>query len=298
MKFLALLLSFFTLNVCSKTIVILPQWHLLSSTDTQNITQSMSLPQYVNQTSIYLVLDDWVAKKKLDVIIAEGCQGEINQYFRKTFNGWNYEKLKSKVLDLNYQNITTHIPLKVEVRYRDDVLTYCGDSTELIKKHQKVISDLKGLVGFYARLIEYQLYNKQQFDAYKKALEEAQGKKEIKKPLKYLRSRISFLMGREAEILEKRNHFFVKAIQKHKDKKTFAIVIGARHLEHLKKLLKEENFEIQEIDEIMKTLPKKNPMDDLKRIFSELKKQHKENDEVLKEKRKKEKKAKKKNKKK
>ena len=80
--------------IFAKNIVLFGQFHLSSKTMTTEIEKSKDLPQYLNQKTIFLILDEWIRLKKVDLIISEGCVGELNSEFKKTFNGWSYKSLR------------------------------------------------------------------------------------------------------------------------------------------------------------------------------------------------------------
>ncbi|NJL24935.1 MAG: hypothetical protein HC902_07015 [Calothrix sp. SM1_5_4] len=58
-----------------KTVMLIKQWHLSPTTITKNFKEKY--PQERNQTAIYANLADNIKKGKIQLIVAEGCQGEI-----------------------------------------------------------------------------------------------------------------------------------------------------------------------------------------------------------------------------
>jgi hypothetical protein len=172
----------------TKTIALLGQYHLSGKTITTDIEASKKLPQFNNQKSIYLVIDEWVKQKKLNLLISEGCEGEINQDFKTVFNGWDYSSLKKLKESKSFKDVLSLVPLKIEAKYDEAIKTVCGDNQLLIKEHQLIFSDLKGYVGFFSRLKQSQPGTKM-YLAYLQALEESE-KKKIAKPIEYLKKKI------------------------------------------------------------------------------------------------------------
>ena len=245
------------------TVVLLGQWHLLSTQKTLDIKESKNLPQFPNQKAIYLILKDWISKGQLSEVIAEGCEGEIDEKFSLNFNGWDYKKLKSLSHEDSYADVMTSVPLKTEVLFGNSVKTMCGDNSVLIKKHQMIMSDLQGFAGFYFRLKEAkEKSNTRGFLAYQRALEEA-SKTKIKDPIHYCRNKLHTLLEKEKVVLEKRNEHFLKVISRNHFLKS-AVVIGYRHLAGLKKLLEKKGYRVETPDLIQETLPKTDFMSELK----------------------------------
>lgn len=239
----------------AKTVALLGQWHLTAKTLTHNISEGKKLPQFSNQKAIYLVLDEWIRGGKISLLIAEGCEGEIDKGFRQSFNGWDYAKLDKRKNNSEYEDILSLVPLKIEVKHKKKIRTVCGDDLSLIKAHQRVFSDLTGFVGFYERLKPSHKKNKA-FNAYKVALEELE-KKKIKEPITYLKKRIRTLFDKEKELIEKRNKSFVELVKRSNDE-VMAIVIGNRHLKGLEKDLKKIGIKVLRPSLIEETLPKTN----------------------------------------
>ena len=75
---------------------IYKQWHLLAKIKTDDIEFSKKrINQFKNQKFIYHHIDNLIKKKSIKAVISEGCQGEINSGFTRTFNSWNYKKLNN-----------------------------------------------------------------------------------------------------------------------------------------------------------------------------------------------------------
>ena len=262
LMFKILLLLLLSATAQAKTVILLPQWHLSPNTKTLDIEKSKDLVQYKNQTAIYLVLDEWIKNGKVDLLLAEGCTGSIDQNFSEVFNGWDYKRLKVQSKSKNYQDIMTLIPLKLEAKYADKLDTFCADDLALIKKHQLIFSDLRALVGIYSRLKEHK-NSPGKFSTYVKLLEESE-KIKIKKPIEYSRNKIKSLIRAEKEMISKRNEAFLIKIETSK-KQTIALIIGARHIPDLEKKLKKKAIKTKKIPLIKETLPKED-------FYSKLKK--------------------------
>lgn len=137
-----------------KTVYFIKQWHLAPTTNTTDIETAKKQPQYRNQSEIYTSIADLITEKKIDTVIAEGCEGEITRDFKNSFNGWSFEKLAKETLGKSYGAILTHVPLKAEVKFGDQVKTLCGDDLSQIKLAQLALSDLRGDVGYWQRIAE------------------------------------------------------------------------------------------------------------------------------------------------
>lgn len=223
------------------TVMVIKQWHLPPKTITKGFRERY--PQEKNQSAIYLALSDKIKKKKLQMIVAEGCEGEINQDFTQSFNGWDYDSLKAQSFRKRYDRIITLVPLKLEARYGDKVLTMCGDNNELIREGNLRLSNLRGWAGFWSRLTETDA------DAEKTKLYAEAAAELLKLPkttsVKELLPQIKEHLKEELDLFQKslaeRNDSFVKVIQA-KNVPTAAIVIGGLHAEDLKLKLEAAGF--------------------------------------------------------
>ncbi len=230
----------------------LPQWHLGPKANTLKIEESKKLPQYPNQKYIFEIISEWIEKGQLDLLIAEGCEGEIDEKFTSTYNGWNYKNLNEFILKPEFVDILTLVPLKLEVKYKDKIKTLCGDNLDLINKHQLVLSELRGNIGYLSRLIEYQ-NNPKLYQTYLKSLEETY-KEKIQEPLVFLKIKVKELEDLEKSLLIQRNTSFMNLIKKYKGKK-IALVIGARHIAQLKEDLLTEGILLNRVELLDGTLP-------------------------------------------
>lgn len=257
---------FWSVTALSKTVAILPQWHLSAGVNTSDIKVGRELPQYRNQTAIFLIMKEWIEGKKIDALLAEGCEGEINEDFPISFNSWNYKKLSKIRREENYNDVLTHLPLKLEALYREGIATHCADKTSLIKDHQLVQSDLRAYAGFYTRFMETKGKDSKRFNTFRKALEAEQGKP-ISNPVEFTRDKISKLLKKEKGFLEKRNIAFVEKIQTLKENK-LAVIIGARHVGDLKSRLERLGHKVIVPEILNESLPKVDPVSELEKLLN------------------------------
>ena len=225
----------------AKKVMLIKQWHLAPT----NITKSFKekYPQEKNQTAIYQSLNDLVKKKKLQIVVGEGCEGEIDSNFKTAFNGWDFESLQKQSHTKAYPRIVTHVPLKLEVRHGDKLLTLCGDSDKQIQEGNLRISNLRGWIGFWSRLSEHKtdpdklkLYSEAAADLMKVPKETS---------LEELQTKIKERIKQELELFQKsldeRNTSFVKALEG-REFDTAAIVVGGLHASDLKEKLQAAGF--------------------------------------------------------
>jgi hypothetical protein len=225
----------------AKKVMLIKQWHLPPTTITKSFKEKY--PQERNQTVIYQSLNDLVKKKKLQIVVAEGCEGEIGPDFKTAFNGWDLEALKKQAQTRGYERIVAHVPLKLEARHGDKVLTLCGDNDKQIQEGNLRISNLRGWIGFWSRLSEHKsdpeklkLYSEAAADVMKVPKDTSQEE---------LQTQIKERIKQELELLQKsineRNTSFVKALEG-RDFQTAAIVIGGLHATDLKEKLQAAGF--------------------------------------------------------
>ena len=189
-----------------------------------------------------------------------GCEQEIDESFKASFNGWNYNSLSKMTSRKEYSDIMTLIPLKLEAKHKSNVRTLCGDKHSLVKEHQLLFSDLKAYAGYYSRFNQHKK-NKKPFSLYLKALEETIGKK-VNNPIQFCKEKVKDLLKRESRLISKRNDSIIKTITSTKAK-VVAVVIGNRHLDDLKVKLKKSGHKVQTIDLVQETLPKKGYLKEL-----------------------------------
>ena len=105
----------------AKTVMVVKQWHLSPKTITKGFKEKY--PQERNQQAIYSALADAVKKKSVQLIVAEGCEGQIDADFKPNFNGWDFASLRAVAQTKGYDKILSHVPLKLEARFGDDLRT-------------------------------------------------------------------------------------------------------------------------------------------------------------------------------
>lgn len=191
-------------------VTVYKYWHVVPSKPTTNIALSKKLPQFQNQVKVYQQVDRLIARGKHDLIISEGCEGEIDQNFTGVFNGWTYKDLNHRVGTERYKDILTLVPLKLEVKYKEKLTTICGDKLSLIKQSQQAFQELEGLVAGYSMAPK------------------PEKRKRLRKAERLI-SKIKFLV-------QKRNQSFVETAVKYLDQHPL-IVVGGTHLEGLAELL-------------------------------------------------------------
>lgn len=230
----------------SKKVYIVKQWHLAPKTETKGFKEKY--PQEKNQTAIYQLLEDGVKRKELDLIVAEGCEGEINSDFQTKFNGWDVASLKAQSFQKNYSKIITLAPMKVEAKYGDKITTFCGDSDQLIREGSLRLSNLRGWVGFYTRLKESvdaektKLYSEGAADLLKVPKDTP-----VDKLLPMIKERINTELQAFQKSLHDRNDAFLKTLEE-RDFSKAAVVIGGLHAEDLKEKIEKAGMNCEVLE--------------------------------------------------
>lgn len=225
-----------------KKVYVFEQWHLSPSIDTTTATPQ-SLAQERNQTAIYSQIENWVQSGKIDILIAEGCEGVIDEKFEPQFNGWSFELLKNNSQISGYNHIITHIPLKIAAKYGSKIQVICGDSNELIEKSNLAWSDIRGLSGFSARLKEYGDNPEKQ----KNYLDEVITLLKLPKDTNAevadhsIKEEIRKSIGKIMDYISQRNDVFIKKIMAQPVTK-IALVVGGAHVTDLKNKLQKNNI--------------------------------------------------------
>ncbi|MCB9091345.1 MAG: hypothetical protein H6621_10095 [Halobacteriovoraceae bacterium] len=243
-------------------IFIIKQWHLSPKVKTNDIEESKKLPQFSNQQQIYDYLAENIKEKKIQTVLTEGCEGEINDKFGEDFYGWKMNDLKKLIHEPYYSEVLGHIGMKIKAAFDGDVNVYCGDNLDLVRNHQLVMSEIRGHLGFFLRLKQFQSENKtNEFQEYAKRL---LGDNNSEDPIVYSKNKIKENFELFKRYIEQRNNYFIKNIIGHENDNQ-AIVIGGLHVKDLEKKLTEQGFEVQVIT------PKGYPNEDqelLKKIES------------------------------
>jgi hypothetical protein len=218
----------------TKKVLIIKQWHLAPKTVTKGFKEKY--PQERNQTAIYDALSDDIKKKKVQLVVAEGCESgtEINSKFTTAYNGWDYSELHKVAQTKGYNKILSHIPLKLEARYDDGIHTMCGDSDKLIQEGNLRLSNLRGWMGFWTRL--HETYPDDKGKMYGDAAADLL-KVPRTTPVPQLLSKIHDEMITDLGALRKsfadRNDAFVKTLNQ-SEFEVAAVVIGGLHADDLK----------------------------------------------------------------
>lgn len=265
-----LLLSFlffaFSCSSFKKNVIIYPQWHLSSSTLTNKVEESSKLVQFENQKFIFLDLKNQIFSNKVDVILSEGCEGEIDDKFEQSFNGWNYRALDGQKNSSIYDNILTLVPLKLEVEFKEKILTLCADNNALIKKQLLSFSDLRAYVGYYHRLVEFK-NNPKKYQLYADGLLNNGVNDKNLNATDYAKAKAQDSLNLFLKSIEDRNQVVVSHIESHKEK-NIALVIGQLHLNGLEQMLMDRKINYTVVP--VKGLPDTNPwteVDALKNIL-------------------------------
>ena len=223
-----------------KKILIIKQWHLPPTTFTKSFKEKY--PQERNQTAIYKQLNEEIKAKRIDLVVAEGCEGEIADGFKPAFNGWDLESLKAQAQTRGYEKILTNVPLKLEARHGANLLTLCGDNEALIQEGNLRLSNMRGWVGFLSRLGE-------KGDAEKLKLYGEAAATLLKEPKDTppaeLQAQIKTRLKEEIDLFRKslsaRNDSFVKTFEG-REFKTAALVIGGLHAADLKEKIRAAGY--------------------------------------------------------
>lgn len=235
-RFLQLLFIIVLSIACEKkpeAVLIFKQWHLPAKADASNIEESKKIPHYQHQKDLYLLLINALEVEGYNTLVSEGCDGEINENFKKTFNGWNYKKLLEKRDESSFIDILTLTPLKVEVK-RPETTVICGDSEKLLKENQLAMSDLRGFLGFYLRLHQ-KSGDEKYLEIVKKALKDL-GHGDVADPLAFVHNKVIESWDRVFKYIYERNDKFVSVISKLGTNYPM-VVIGGIHAEDLQQKL-------------------------------------------------------------
>ena len=226
---------------------MIKQWHLTPQTKTLNIEKAMQIPQFENQKNIYLKLVKLRQENKLDLVIAEGCEGELTDNFDETYNGWNLANLKANLKSSQFENILAPIPMKLKAKFpKLDVL--CGDNLNLVIKHLKSASDMRGFFGFYQKLTELkQVGDNERFDLYQRKLKEVHPDLSPgQDPIKFSKAGVIDSLEEFEKLIEERNKIFEKIILENIEKEP-VVIIGGLHVEDLKQRLQKKSIEVEVI---------------------------------------------------
>ncbi len=223
-------------------VLLVKQWHLAPTTITKGFRERY--PQERNQTAIFIYLADKAKHKKIDLVVGEGCEGEINDGFTTKFNGWDLASLKqNRPNTRKFERILTHVPMKLEARFNDRLLTVCGDNEKLIQEGNLRLSNLRGWAGYHSKLSDPALAEdkKKMFAEAAINLLKVDQSTPIEKLISLIQDKISEELDLFKKSLNERNDSFVKTLQSYPFK-TAAVVIGGLHIQDLKSKVEAAGF--------------------------------------------------------
>ncbi|RYZ76305.1 MAG: hypothetical protein EOP05_05410 [Proteobacteria bacterium] len=214
-------------------VVVIPQWHLSPNEDTQ-ANPRPKLPQSLNQISIYNQLVEWVDAGQIKSVVVEGCEGEITEDSPLKFNGWTVQTLKSLSED-DRNSTLTQMGLKLKAHYGPKLPVLCGDDLALIQKHQLLLSDMRGFIGFKIRINEFknQPLKRKDYVATVRELLKLRPETTDDQVITALNQELQSKVDQFETIVKERNQRFVAASAPRS-----AVVIGALHVADLSQQLR------------------------------------------------------------
>lgn len=224
----------------TKTVLLIKQWHLNPSIVTNGFKGRY--PQERNQAAIYEVLADKVRHKKLQLVVTEGCEGEINAQFTGTFNGWDYASLHKISQTRRYPRIVTSAPFKLKARFTDQIKVVCGDDNKQILESKMRLSNLRGWMGFWTHLHETYIDDKGKLysDAAAETLK-VPNTTPKDKLLSLIQERMKEDLDGFNKSISNRDDSVIKAL-KASEFETAAVVFGGLHTDDLKSKLEAAGF--------------------------------------------------------
>jgi hypothetical protein len=231
----------------NKTVLLIKQWHLPPTTITKGFKERY--PHETNQSAIYRYLNERVRTHYVDMIVGEGCQGEIDENFAVKFNGWDLESLRKISQQKNFDRVLTHIPLKIEARHQDGIRTFCADDESLIQEGNLRLSNLKGWLGYLSRLSDDQA-DKDKLALYSESASNLlKIEKEIAIPdlLKLIREKMREELNAFKKSIEERNQVVVKTLNEQSFTRA-ALVIGGLHAKDLQNKLELAGFDCEVLE--------------------------------------------------
>lgn len=223
---------------CSKQgpeISLFKQWHLSPHKLTDNIEESKKLDQYRNQLDLYLQVEKMILEDPKRVIIAEGCEGDIDKNFNKKYNGWDLKKLQGLKNEPFYKDIMAPVPMKIKAKY-ENVKVICGDDLSLIKKNQLAFSDARGFTGFFNRLKSSIDSNTKKYGLYLKQLKQLYPKEDIGDGLSFSLNRALNAVDRFEKYVKLRNDVFIDKLKESYNLSPI-LIIGGLHVQDIEEKL-------------------------------------------------------------
>ena len=251
----------------SGKVSVFKQWHLAPNIDTTNTDKAKTLPQFESQVALYRSVEALVKRGEFDIILSEGCDQSESPPFQSTFNGWDVRKLKLAKEFPHFENLLAPVAMKVFVYYpKESVEVLCGDSSELIKKHQLAFSDLSAFLKYFQKF-QTLPETSQQYQQYLSGLRSTFPKENITNPIEFVRKRGLKALADFEFYLKQRNKVFVKLAHEHPDKK-IAIILGGSHALDLERRFKRQGRPV-EVFTPKGYPPEKNKMfENIEKIFN------------------------------
>lgn len=229
-------------------VVIVEQWHLSPQDNTKALGNDPNLVrrlgQYQNQMAIYQQVSQWIDSGVIKSVVAEGCEGEMDQNFMTRFNGWTLADLNMMSdLGQGIDHVQTHVGLKLKSRFKEKLPVLCGDNLNAISEQQLVLSDMRGLTGFRIRIEQY-ASDPERRQSYLKSLRKVLKMSEESTEqdvLTNLDQQLKESSKKFDELLVKRNSFFTKAISS--ATKPTVVIVGQLHSDDLKKQLNQSGLQ-------------------------------------------------------
>lgn len=228
---------------------LVKQWHLSPGVDT-HMHRDLKPKAAPNQREIYDQLAAWVQQKKVDTVLAEGCEGEITEAFKPVFNGWSYADLVAQASLSGYDAIPTHAVVKLEAKMTDQVLSMCADDLSEVKKGQLALSDMRGDAGFLSRLQQYR-DNPHLAEFYLDGVKDSFHLKKrptVSDALRLVKIDLKKSFQKFQSSLQTRDRKVIRTILAQKTQKPIVVVFGGLHANDLKAQMEKQklNCEIYE----------------------------------------------------
>jgi len=249
-----------------KKVLLIKQWDLLKTTSTKGFKEKYA--QERNLTAIYKKLDQDVKAGKVQLIVAEGCEGEIKGDFDTTFNGWDLAALQDQVTRKGFDKIITSVPLKIKAKHGDKVRVHCGDDLKQIQESNRLLSNLRGWTGYWSKFEEL----KNRPDELKPFADSAAAllKVPATTPAKELGEMVKKTLKAEVaalnESMSKRDDAFIKILNE-QEFETAAVVVGGLHTADLKSKLEQAQLPCDVLEPPGYTREEENLIQDFQNIL-------------------------------
>lgn len=134
-------------------VIVAPQWHLSPDVETKSVVKDF--PQRENQVAIFEQLSRWIEAGQIKTVIAEGCEGEIEDLYPIRFNGWTLSDLKT-LDETTLKPALAPVWMKLKAKWGTKIHVVCGDDLKLMHESLLALSDIRGVSGFLMRIRQYQ----------------------------------------------------------------------------------------------------------------------------------------------